>query len=63
MSNYKALLIIPASLIGNWQKKLEKFAPKLKYRIIHSTKDKFDQEIFSSIEKVVDAYTNKIEGI
>ena len=31
----KALLIIPASLIGNWTAELERFAPGLNYRLIH----------------------------
>ena len=29
---FKALLIIPASLTGNWPAEIEKFAPALKYR-------------------------------
>ncbi|MDR3239349.1 MAG: DEAD/DEAH box helicase [Clostridiales bacterium] len=32
---FQALLIIPASLIGNWEKEIMKFAPKLSYRILH----------------------------
>ena len=31
----KALLIIPASLIGNWQKEIEKFAPEMTVTILH----------------------------
>ncbi|HBG01524.1 MAG TPA: ATP-dependent helicase, partial [Firmicutes bacterium] len=38
----KVLLIIPASLMGNWQKELQRFAPKLTYKAIYSTKDDFD---------------------
>ena len=38
----KVLLIIPASLMGNWQKELVRFAPKIKYQAIYSTKDDFD---------------------
>lgn len=33
----QGLLILPASLIGNWQKEIEKFAPELPYRILHSS--------------------------
>ena len=29
------LLIVPASLLGNWQKESEKFAPSLTYHILH----------------------------
>ncbi|GBU09878.1 hypothetical protein AwWohl_10160 [Gammaproteobacteria bacterium] len=32
----KSLLILPASLIGNWQKEIEKFTPQLKYTILHN---------------------------
>jgi len=31
----KVLLIIPASLIGNWKKEIEKFSPKMPIRILH----------------------------
>ncbi|HAV01159.1 MAG TPA: hypothetical protein DCW47_08245 [Lachnospiraceae bacterium] len=31
----RALLIVPASLLGNWEKEIEKFAPKLPYFILH----------------------------
>ena len=36
----RALLIVPASLLGNWEKELQKFAPSLPYRIFHSTSAK-----------------------
>ncbi|MCL2163478.1 MAG: SNF2-related protein [Oscillospiraceae bacterium] len=32
----KTLLIIPASLIGNWQREIDRFAPKLRYSILHA---------------------------
>ncbi len=38
----RSLLIIPASLMGNWQKELEKFAPMLNYKLVFSSKDKLD---------------------
>ncbi|MDR1992771.1 MAG: DEAD/DEAH box helicase [Nitrososphaerota archaeon] len=31
-----SLLIIPASLIGNWKTELEKFAPNIKYSVLHN---------------------------
>lgn len=31
----KVLLVVPASLIGNWTSELSKFAPKLEYSVIH----------------------------
>lgn len=36
----KALLILPASLLGNWQRELAKFAPRLGFRILHSSAGK-----------------------
>ena len=33
----KALLLVPASLIGNWSKEIEKFAPRLKKKILHKS--------------------------
>ena len=36
--DYKALLIVPASLIGNWTDEIDKFAPKLKYKVVHPQK-------------------------
>ena len=40
-NQFKTLLIIPASLIGNWKKETERFAPDLKVRILHSGDTKF----------------------
>ncbi len=34
--SFKALLVIPASLIGNWENEIAKFAPKIKYSVLHS---------------------------
>lgn len=31
------LLVIPASLISNWQKEIEKFAPEMPYQILHKS--------------------------
>jgi len=38
--SFKSLLVIPASLMGNWQKEIERFAPSLKYKLIYSKKDR-----------------------
>ncbi len=32
-----ALLVVPASLIGNWQKELGRFAPELPYEVLHGS--------------------------
>ncbi|HEY8910231.1 MAG TPA: DEAD/DEAH box helicase [Desulfosporosinus sp.] len=36
----KALLIVPASLIGNWISEITKFAPSLNYFVIHPSENK-----------------------
>jgi len=36
----KALLIVPASLIGNWLSELGKFAPSLNYYVLHPSENK-----------------------
>ena len=33
----QVLLILPASLIGNWQKEVERFAPEMTYQILHKS--------------------------
>jgi non-specific serine/threonine protein kinase len=39
--NTKTLLIIPASLIANWKRETEKFAPKIKFQILHGKETSF----------------------
>ena len=41
----QVLLILPASLIGNWQKEIEKFAPEMPYQILHKSDLKNSEEI------------------
>lgn len=36
----QALLVVPASLIGNWVNELEKFAPSLRYYVCHPSENK-----------------------
>ena len=33
----KALLVLPASLIGNWEKEIVKFAPEMPVKVLHSS--------------------------
>ncbi|MBN2852827.1 MAG: DEAD/DEAH box helicase [Clostridia bacterium] len=41
----QALLILPASLIGNWQKEIERFAPLMTYQILHKSSVKSTETI------------------
>lgn len=36
----KTLLIVPASLIGNWVSEIQKFSPSLKYYVLHPAENK-----------------------
>ncbi|MDR3541290.1 MAG: DEAD/DEAH box helicase [Desulfosporosinus sp.] len=48
----KALLIVPASLISNWMSEIAKFAPSLKYYVIHPSENKnLDQQNSECVEK------------
>ncbi|MFZ7103760.1 MAG: DEAD/DEAH box helicase [Peptococcaceae bacterium] len=40
-----AVLILPASLIGNWQKEIDKFAPEMPYQILHKSEIKAKETI------------------
>ncbi len=41
----KVLLVVPASLIGNWTAEISKFAPELTYHVIHPQESKYKYEI------------------
>jgi len=41
----QVLLILPASLIGNWQNEIEKFAPEMTYQILHKSDLKNSESI------------------
>ncbi|MEA1962166.1 MAG: DEAD/DEAH box helicase [Bacillota bacterium] len=55
-SGERALLIIPASLMGNWQKEIEKFAPLLKYKAIYSNKEKCDLQNMDDTDLYITTY-------
>ena len=38
--NCRALLIVPASLLGNWEKEIKTFAPEMNYCILHGKTNK-----------------------
>ena len=50
----RALLIVPASLLGNWQKEIERFTPGMSYFIVHGKtaneiSDGYEREEFLTI--------------
>lgn len=45
----QCLLVVPASLIGNWQKEAEKFAPSMDYQVLHGkTSEKLGKDFEGS---------------
>ena len=53
----KALLVLPASLIGNWQKEIERFAPQMEYQLLHpSASAKKDIDVDTSIFLSITTY-------
>ncbi len=52
----KTLLVVPASLMGNWQKELERFLPTIKYKLIFSRKDMIPLEELNEYDIVITTY-------
>lgn len=62
------LLVVPASLLGNWQEEALRFAPSLDILICHSsakTSDAFSVESFQKVDLVITtyAYVHRMEAI
>jgi non-specific serine/threonine protein kinase len=41
---FKGLLILPASLMDNWRKEIERFAPEIRYSVLHASNREIDRE-------------------
>jgi len=52
----KTLLIVPASLIGNWISEITKFAPSLKYYVLHPSENKGLETKADVLEKEYELY-------
>lgn len=52
----RTLLIVPASLIGNWMNEIGKFAPSLKFTIIHPSENKAAAKMDGEGLEVYDLY-------
>ncbi len=51
-----ALLIVPASLIGNWKNEADKFAPSLKIHIAHNSADGIDEPKLENFDLIITTY-------
>lgn len=64
----KALLLVPASLLGNWSKEIDKFAPALSKRILHASSgssalDLSDQDEDNFLYMTTYGMAGKIEAL
>lgn len=50
------LLVVPASLIGNWLNELQRFAPSLKYWVAHSAGEGYEQPKNLDYDVVITTY-------
>ncbi len=57
------LIIVPTSLLFNWQKELEKFAPHLKYHVLYGAKRKTDEVDISKYDLVLTTYGTLLSDI
>jgi SNF2 family DNA or RNA helicase len=51
-----SLLVVPASLIGNWISEMNKFAPSLRYYVVHPSENKGGGEADSSLQQQYDVF-------
>jgi non-specific serine/threonine protein kinase len=51
-----ALLVIPASLIGNWQKEIARFAPNVSHAVLHSAKGAKNMELDENTDLFITTY-------
>ncbi len=51
-----SLLIVPASLIGNWKSEIDRFAPSLKYWIAHPSGNGMDMPPESGFDMLITTY-------
>jgi SNF2 family DNA or RNA helicase len=57
------LIILPTSLIFNWQAELDKFAPSLKYHIIYGLNREKDQEKIDNYDIIITTYGTMLSDI
>ncbi|MBU4418260.1 MAG: hypothetical protein KJ594_00005, partial [Candidatus Omnitrophica bacterium] len=53
-----ALLIVPASLIGNWKLEIDRFAPALKYWVAHPSGDGTENPVNDNFDVLITTYAS-----
>jgi non-specific serine/threonine protein kinase len=51
-----ALLVVPASLMGNWQRELDHFGPAINYKLLYSKKEMLPIDELSQFDLVITTY-------
>lgn len=62
--DFKSLLVVPASLIGNWKSELARFAPSLRPWIAHPSGDGYARPVdFEDFDVVFTTYSSLSRGV
>ena len=54
--DFKSLLVVPASLIGNWKSEISRFSPSLKFWIAHPSGDGYSQPKQNDFDIAITTY-------
>lgn len=54
--NERSLLVVPASLIGNWISEIKRFSPNLNYLVVHSSFETFKNKEMASFDLIITSY-------
>lgn len=57
------LVVVPTSLIFNWKRELDRFAPSLKYTIIHGTNRTLNSQMIEANDVLITTYGTLISDI
>ncbi|MBF0388007.1 MAG: DEAD/DEAH box helicase [Candidatus Omnitrophica bacterium] len=57
-----ALLVVPASIIGNWKAEIERFAPSLRFRIAHASADGLEEPKGDGYNIIITTYGSVVRA-